>query len=292
MKCAVILNPVSGRGRSLKLLPRVVDWTAKKNIEFELFTTTSPGDGVRLGELCRFRQFDRVVAIGGDGTINEVGSALAGSDIVLGVIPGGSGNDFYKMLGNDKNLKTGLKTAFSGKSHDIDIGLFNERPFFNTVGIGFDAEVALRASQSTGMSGMMVYLLAVFRTFRKFQPVDLEIELDRIKISTKATLICIGNGRSSGGGFYLTPHAEFDDGFFDVCLIEELPKISIFRYLPKTLNGSHVRLPGVKVYRCKKIAVSSCRELPVHIDGEPLTEPIKRAEFTMDTRKLRVAVAG
>jgi len=291
MKYAVILNPVSGRGRSLKLLSRIVDWTAKRNIEFELFTTMSPGDAHRLGKLCLFRQFDRVVVIGGDGTINEVGSALAGSNMVLGVIPGGSGNDFYKMLGNDKHLITGLETAFLGKPRSVDVGLFNGRLFFNSVGIGFDAEVALRASQSTGMSGMMVYLAAVFRAWRNLHPIDLEIELDRIKIATKATLVCVGNGRSSGGGFYLTPHAEFDDGLFDVCIIEAMPKIKIFKYLPKTLNGSHVRLPGVKVYRCKRIEISSYLEFPVHIDGEPLTEPVKAGEFTMDTRKLKAAVA-
>ena len=291
MKTAVILNPVSGGGRALKILPKLAAWAAQKNLDFELFTTTAPGDGVKLGQLCRFRRFDRVVVVGGDGSINEVGLTLIGSDIIMGAIPGGTGNDFYKMLGNGRRLETGFETAFLGKPHDVDIGLINNQPFFNAVGIGFDAEVAHRAAESGGSSGMMVYLSAVIHSLREHRPIELTIELDKTKIESNVTLVCVGNGRSSGGGFYLTPHANFDDGLFDVCIIEAMPKIRIFRYLPRTLNGSHVRLPGVRVYRSKKIVIGSYRELPVHIDGEPVTEPLTRAEFTMEKRKLKVAAA-
>ncbi len=290
MKTAVILNPVSGGGRALEILPKIVEWTNNNDIEFEFFTTLAPGDGIRLGRLCRFKRMDRVVVLGGDGSVNEVGSTLAGSEIVMGVLPGGTGNDFYKMLGNN-GLKSGFETAFLGKPHEVDIGLVNGRPFFNTVGIGFDAEVAHRATRSDGSSGMLVYLSAVFQSLKNHKPIELRIELDRVKIESKVTLFCVGNGRSSGGGFYLTPHANFSDGLFDICLIEAMPKGRIFGYLPRTLNGSHVRLPGVRIYRSKKIMIESHCELPVHIDGEPFTGPIKKIEFIMDSRKLKVAVA-
>lgn len=292
MKNGVILNPVSGRGRSLRVMPKIIKWADENRQEFELFTTTAPGDGVRLGKLCRFKQFDRVIAVGGDGTVNEVATALAGSDIVLGIIPGGSGNDFYKMLGNNGNRKNGFETAFKGKPRRVDIGLINGRPFFNSVGIGFDAEVARRASQYTAISGMLVYLVAVFQSWRNLKPIEVEIEIDKVKIESKITLLCVGNGRSSGGGFYLTPHADFDDGLLDICIIEALPKSKIFTYLPRTLNGSHVRLPGVKVYRAKKILVSSYREFPIHIDGELVATPVKKTEFRIDTRKLKIATAA
>jgi YegS/Rv2252/BmrU family lipid kinase len=291
MRYALILNPVSGSGRGLKILPKILKFAEKRNLDCELFTTTGPGDATELGRLCRFREFDRVVVIGGDGSVNETGVALAGGDIVMGILPGGSGNDFYKMLGNNGRLEKGLETAFLGKACEVDVGLINGRRFFNTVGIGFDAEVAHRAAKSTGMAGMMVYLSAVFQSWRNLKPVELKIAIDNIEIELNITLICVGNGKSSGGGFYLTPHAEFDDGVFDICLIEAMPKSRIFRYLPRTLNGSHVRLPGVRVYRSRKMMVRSYRNLTVHVDGEPLTEPTKEAEFVMDTRKLKVAVA-
>ncbi len=292
MKTAVIFNPVGGRGRSLDILPKVLAWAEKQNVPFEFFTTTRPGDGVRLAKLCKYRRFEQVVVVSGDGTINEVGSVLKGTEIVMGVIPGGSGNDFYKMLGNNDHPENGFKTAFFGAPHEVDVGLVNDRPFFNTVGIGFDADVAQRANRSTGMPGMLVYLAAVFQSWRNLKPLELEIELDKHKFTAKVTLVCIGNGRSSGGGFYLTPQAYFDDGLFDICLIEAMPRSKIVTYLPRTLNGSHIRLPGVRMYRSRKIVISSYQKFPVHIDGESLAAPIDLAEFTMESRKLKVAVAG
>lgn len=291
MKTAVIFNPAGGRGRSLDILPKVVAWAEKQNVAFELFTTTRPGDGVRLAKLCKFKRFEQVIVIGGDGTINEVGSVLKGTGIVMGVIPGGSGNDFYKMLGNNGRPENGFKTAFFGVPHEVDVGLVNERPFFNTVGIGFDADVALRANLSTGMPGILGYLVAVFQSWRNLEPVELEMKLDKYKFTAKVTLVCIGNGRSSGGGFYLTPQARFDDGLFDICLIEAMPRSKIITYLPRTLNGSHIRLPGVRMYRSRKIVISSHQKFPVHIDGESLAAAIDLAEFTMESKKLKVAVA-
>lgn len=292
MKTAMIFNPTAGRGRSLDILPKVLTWAEKQNVAFEFFSTTRPGDGVRLAKLCKFKRFEKVVVVGGDGTINEVGSALIGTDIVMGVIPGGSGNDFYKMLGNNSRPESGFETAFFGTPHDIDVGLINGRPFFNTVGVGFDADVALRASRSTGMSGTLVYLAAVFQSWRHLKPVELEIKLDQHRFTGNVTLACIGNGRSSGGGFYLTPKARFDDGLLDICLIEAMPRSKIVTYLPRTLNGSHIRLPGVRLYRSRMIVISSYQKFPMHIDGESLAAPINLAEFTMESKKLKVAVAG
>lgn len=291
MKNALILNPTSGGGQSLKLLPKIHAWAKSNNIDFEFYSTTRPGDGYRLGRICRLERFGQVIVVGGDGSINEVGSALLGSDIPLGVLPGGSGNDFYKMLGNNGNLKKAMSTAFDSRYLDVDVGLVNDRPFFNTVGIGFDAEVAMLANQSS-KRGIAGYLAAVFKTWRNLRHLDIEIELDGVRLETDVTLVCIGNGRSSGGGFYLTPHARFDDGLFDICIIEALPKKRIFQYLPRTLNGSHIRLPGVKIYRSRKVTIRSLQKLPVHIDGEPMTDSINELEFKMDNRKLRVAAAG
>jgi YegS/Rv2252/BmrU family lipid kinase len=265
-------------------------WCEKNNVEFKLLTTTKPGDGTRLGRLLRLDGFERVVVLGGDGTVNEIGQGIVGSEIVMGVLPGGAGNDFFKMLGTIQP-KESLKTAFLGNPTNIDVGLINGRPFFNAVGIGFDAEVAVRAAQSRAFSGFFVYLVAVFKAWRKLAPYRLEIELDQLKMAVDVTLLSVGNGRCSGGGFYLTPQATIDDGLLDICLIESLSKSKIFQYLPRTLKGTHVRLPGVRMFRSRKIVVKSADKFPIHIDGE-VTEPIDRAEILLDKRKLKVALAG
>lgn len=292
MRMALILNPAAGRGRSLDILPRVISWARKQKITFDFFSTAGPGDAVRLVRLCKFRRMERIIVLGGDGTVNEVGSALLDSNIVLGVIPAGSGNDFYRMLGNNGRLESGFKTAFFGEPKLVDVGLINGRPFFNSVGIGFDAEVARQASRSTRrLPGIMVYLSAIFKTLPHLKPIDVDLELDKFRTETRATLVCVGNGRSSGGGFILTPQARIDDGLFDICLIEPLPRRRIFTYLPRTLKGTHVRLPGVRVFRSKRIAIRSPMKLPVHIDGEALGDGIDDMEFFMDSRKLNVAMA-
>jgi YegS/Rv2252/BmrU family lipid kinase len=290
MKTALIMNPSGGRGRAISLLPSVTKWCGKQNIEFRLYPTSTAGDGTRLARMARMDGCDRIVVLGGDGTVNEVGQAIAGSEIILGVLPGGSGNDFFKMLGNNKSLESALKTAFLANPMPVDVGIVNGRSFFNAVGVGFDAYVAARAAQQKSISGFWSYLLAVFRVWRKFKPLTLSIELDQLKIEQDITLVCIGNGRSTGGGFYLTPTAIINDGLFDICIIQGLSKTKIFQILPRTLKGTHVRLEGVRAYRSRRIIIRSKERFPVHIDGEIPGDGMSKLEITVDSRKLKVAV--
>ncbi|UCC81092.1 MAG: diacylglycerol kinase family lipid kinase [Candidatus Zixiibacteriota bacterium] len=289
MRYAVILNPSSGNGRAFDVLLKLHKWTRKNRIAFEFFSTTGPGDGYKLGRHCRLERFERIIVVGGDGTINEVGSALLGSNITLGIVPGGNGNDFFKMIGTNGSLDHAFHTAFFGKPWAVDVGTINNKPFFNSVGVGFDAEVAEIVDKNENVSGILAYLLAVFKALRNLKPKKVEIDLDGTVLSKEITLICIGNGRSSGGGFYLTPSALIDDGFFDICVIGALSKGRIFRYLPRTLNGSHIRLDGISIYRSRKISIRSRSSLPVHIDGEPLDPSPRQLDFRFNKEKILVA---
>jgi YegS/Rv2252/BmrU family lipid kinase len=290
MKIALIINPVSGHGKSLALLPKVVKWCQAQSVEFKLYSTSRPGDGASIARSARFDGFGRIVVLGGDGTINEVGQAIVGSKVIMGVLPGGSGNDFFKMLGRHEKLEQALRTAFTGNPAAIDVGLVNGRSFFNAVGIGFDACVAARAAQQKRFSGFWNYLLSVFQVWRTFKPLGIEIELDQLKLSQPITLVCVGNGRSTGGGFYLTPTAKLNDNLLDVCIIKGLPKRQIFSYLPRALKGTHIRLEGVRLYRSRRIVIRSKDFFPIHVDGEIGPENINKLEITMDSRKLQVAV--
>jgi YegS/Rv2252/BmrU family lipid kinase len=290
MKTALIFNPASGHGRSIPLLPKTVKWCQENQVDIKLYTTAEPGDGVRLGRLARLDGFERIVVLGGDGTVNEVGQTVAGTNIVLGVLPAGSGNDFFKMLNHRHDFTHALNTAFLGNHALADVGLVNGRLFFNAVGAGFDAYVAARAAEQKVLTGFLNYLWAVFRVWLVFEPLMLDIELDQLRISQSATLVSVGNGRSTGGGFFLTPAARLDDGLFDVCLIQGIPKKKIFAYLPRALKGTHVRLEGVRIYRSRRVVIRSGENFPVHVDGEIMPGEQNRLEITLDTRKLRVAV--
>jgi YegS/Rv2252/BmrU family lipid kinase len=305
VKYAVILNPVSGNGKSLDVLARLYKWAEKNKVDFRFFTTTAPGDGIKLGKYCRLERFDRVIVVGGDGTVNEVGAALLGSNVVLGVIPGGKGNDFFKMTGangfrrarldgarrrqSSRSLDDAFRAAFHGEPRPVDSGTINGRPFFNSVGVGFDAEVAEIVARNDQVSGIAAYLLAVFKAWRNLKPKNIEIDLDGMIMKKEITLVCIGNGRSSGGGFLLTPSARIDDGLFDICVIGALPKSKIIQYLPRTLNGSHIRLEETAVYRSKKVSVRSANPLPVHIDGELMTPRPRRIDLQFNEDRILVA---
>jgi YegS/Rv2252/BmrU family lipid kinase len=300
MKCAVILNPVSGNGRALDILPKFHKWVSKNRVAFEIFTTTAPGEGRKIGRHIRRERFGRAVVIGGDGTINEVGSALLGSPVVLGVIPGGKGNDFFKMTGTNglrraqssRSLDSAFKTAFFGEPRQVDVGTINSKPFFNSVGVGFDAEVAEIVKKDESKTGTWAYLSAVFKALRNLKPIKIEIDLDGTVMMKEISLVCIGNGRSSGGGFYLTPSARFDDGLFDICVIGALSKSKVFQYLPRALNGTHVRLEETAIYRSRKATVVSKNRLPVHVDGEPLETSPRKIEFRFNDEKILVATGG
>ena len=290
MKNAVIVNPVSGQRRSLRILPKLVSWANDRNIEFKVFTTNRPGEATRLARLAMFDGFNRIVVVGGDGTINEVGQATLGSKIPLGIIPGGSGNDLYRMFGGKMSLEESFANAFEGEAHDIDVGVASGNLFFNAIGIGFDAQVAARVPEYKKLTGTLRYLAGVIHVWRHFTPIKLDIELDSVKVSHDVTLVCIGNGRTTGGGFHLTPQALLDDGLFDICIIEGVSKSKIFKYLPRTIKGTHVRLPGVRVFRSRRVVIKASEPFPVHIDGEIMKPYPDKLEITFEKRKLKLAM--
>ena len=160
------------------------------------------------------------------------------------------------------------------------------------MGVGFDAEVAEIVKKDENKSGIWAYLSAVFKALRNLKPIKMEIDLDGVVMRKDVTLVCVGNGRSSGGGFYLTPSARIDDGLFDICVIDALTKTMVFRYLPRVFNGSHVRLDVTSIYRSRKATINSKSRLPVHIDGELLEPSPRKIELRFDENKIRVAMSG
>jgi len=295
MKTALIVNPVSGKGKSLDILPDVIKWSRQRHVDLQLYTTTQSGEGTRMARLARLDGCERIAVLGGDGTLNEAAQALLDSDCVMGVIPGGSGNDFFKMINENSHvskkalLSSALETAFLGTPLIIDVGLINDRPFINTVGIGFDADVARYVARSKYLSGFFAYLVGVFQVWRQFKAIPLAIQLDRHFIDTDVTLVSVGNGQSSGGGFRLTPQAKLDDGLLDACIIESLPKFKMLQHLPKTLKGTHTRLPFVKMFRSQKIVIKSQVPFNIHIDGEILQDTLTEIEIKLHPKRLKVA---
>jgi diacylglycerol kinase (ATP) len=276
MDYSLILNPVAGKGRGRELVGLVEEAFRARGASYELLQTGAPGDATRLAAGA---QGDVVVSLGGDGTVNEIANGLVGTHKVLGVLPAGSGNDFIKAVGIPKSFQAALEVLFSREELLVDLGYVQTakgsderesqgRHFANGVGVGFDAAVAVRKTEIKSLSGVLVYVAAVFQTLGRYLPPHFVTEFDGTRNESTNLLIAIGNGPCAGGGFYLTPDARTDDGLLDVCLVDAVSIPTILRLMPKVMLGKHRHAKQVKFLRARQITLRSEQSFYVHADGE------------------------
>jgi diacylglycerol kinase (ATP) len=288
-KAFLIVNPVGGNNKAIDMLPVVDDIFSKLGADIEIQISRSPDQATDLAYMASRCGFKRIIAMGGDGTINKVAAGLIGSDSIMGVIPAGNGNDFFKMLNIESNLDTICKTAIFGDNLELDVGVINNLAFFNMVGIGFDAEVAAEANNMNRNMGLLTYLLAVIKVWKRFPTFKVKMRIDSHEISEQVMLVAVGIGRSAGGGFFLTPNALVNDGKFDVCIVKTLNRLRFFPALLKIIKGAHIRLPETQIYRCRQLSVISDEALPVHYEGETFTSRNGKIIVKMSPLKLKVA---
>ncbi len=294
---SIILNPEAGKGHGRKLLPRVTAAFNERGATYELHQTAGPGDATRLA---RTAAGNIVVAVGGDGTINEVANGLVENPRPLGILPAGSGNDFIKAVKVPKDFAGAVDTLFRGKLASIDVGFVSTgggegnsggRHFVNGVGVGFDAAVAAKTAEIRFLTGVPLYLAAVFQTIGKYTPPRFSSEIDGKRGESRNFLVAIGNGPCAGGGFYLTPDAVIDDGLLDVCLIDPVSIPTILRLMPKVMAGKHGKAKQVKFIRCRNIRLDSSDQFYVHADGEIVGRNVRFVQVSLNDKVLSV-IAG
>jgi YegS/Rv2252/BmrU family lipid kinase len=296
MRHLFIVNPVSGKGRGKKIIPWLQHALGSAHVHHEILCTTKPGDAF---EWTKTSHHDVVVAVGGDGTINEVAGGLVHSGRLLGVLPAGSGNDLIKSLSIPKEKEQALAAILTGKTRWIDTGVISwrvfreefcrQRVFVNGIGIGFDAAVAATANRLKHLSGTLLYLVSVLRTIRTYRPPEYEVGTAGVSLkSGQMLLVAVGNGKCAGGGFFLTPLASVDDGLLDICAIEDRGAIGILKLIPGVLRGKHTHYAGVSYHQGREFMVSSGSAFAVHADGEVLGTEISKAIVTVHKRSLAV----
>ncbi len=288
----LIANPAAGRGRSAAAVLRVVELLKSRGASFDLELTTAPKQAAEIARRS-LAEFDAVVALGGDGTVNEIVPAMLGSGRPLGIIPTGSGNDLIKSLGIPKSIEKSVDTVLHGTTRVIDAGRINDTYFVNGVGIGFDAAVN-RESYEIGHSrrGLWLYICALARMLGRFEPVPVTIALNGRTVSEEIFLLTIGNGTTVGGGFRLTPHAQVDDGLLDVTIVRPLGVPALLWHLPKVFLGTIDRAKRyARLERTARITVTSSGPVPVHVDGEIFAEQGRTLEIEIIPRSLTV-IAG
>jgi len=288
----LIANPIAGRGRGSKVLPQVREALKRAGLEFSEVLTTKPLEATDLAHQAAEEGYQLVVAMGGDGTSHEVANGLlssGNSEVALGLIPIGTGNDFAGMFDTPTDLDQVARRLREGKTRLIDVGRVNDRYFVNVLGVGFDALASVEALKIQHfLSGLPLYLVAVLITLREYKIPHITVEFDGEHLSMPMTMLCVANGKREGGGFLIAPDAQNDDGIFDICLARGLGRLGILRLLPEVIKGTHVDKEPVTMAKAKRVILDSPDPLPVHADGEIIYTDTHHLEIEIIPRRLQV----
>jgi diacylglycerol kinase (ATP) len=285
----LIANPASGNGRARRIAAKTVELLGRRGAAFDLEFTNAPRHAAEIAaRACD--DFDAIVAIGGDGTIHEIASAMFKCPKPLGIIPAGSGNDLVKSLQIPTDTGRAIDILHAGRTRTIDVGLINGLCFVNVVGIGFDAAVN---RNSHGLrwpaSGLLRYVAALIKTLGTFEAVTTRVTLDGTTSGQDLFLLTIGNGTTCGGGFRLTPHAVLDDGLLDVTMVKPLRVPVLLWHLPKVFKGTIEKVVRYATLRtARKIRVESAGPIPVHVDGEVYREDTSVLEIEIVPKALTI----
>jgi YegS/Rv2252/BmrU family lipid kinase len=240
-------------------------------VEHRLVMTTSLDHGVE--EARRAAQAGEVVVVmSGDGLIGQIGGALAGTGAPLGLIPGGRGNDFARVLGIPTEIPEAVAVVASGATRKVDVGEVNGRRFLGIASCGFDSDVNRIANEARLIKGNLVYLYAALRGLAAWKPARFEVTLDGERRAFTGYAVAAANNRAYGGGMFLAPDAELDDGRLDVVMTADASKFRCLVNLPKVFSGSHVEDEEVTIRRTSEVEISADRPFAVYADGDHLAD--------------------
>jgi YegS/Rv2252/BmrU family lipid kinase len=271
MPLALLVNPASAHGRTLKLLPRLEQELDARRVPFRVERTRGLEDGVERA--LRAAEADEVpVVISGDGLIGAIGGALAGSETPLGIVPGGRGNDLARVLGIPAEPADAVAVLAAAQTRRIDVGEVNGRRFLGIVSVGFDSEANRLANETRWLRGNLVYAYAGVRTLLGWKPARFTLRVGEERERFTGYSVSVANSKAFGGGMFIAPDADLVDGEFDVVTVGEVGKLRFLGNLPKVFKGTHVEEDEVRVFRASRLELSASRPFPVYADGEHLTD--------------------
>lgn len=257
MKRIYIVNPISGKGRSLKIAREIKNICLAKKLDFQMIETKEPSDATKIAKA--FDQPDNIVfSVGGDGTLNEIVNGIHKASI--SIIPSGTGNDFYKTITEETNK--------------IDLGIINNRYFINIAALGIDALIALKGNQLKEKGfDKLSYPLGILSALKDYEAFDTSLG--------KFWILAICNGQSYGGGFQIAPFAENQDGYLDLCMIKNISFLKLFKVFLKIIQVTHADSTFFKHYQIEGLTIYSEEPMICNVDGEI----IKSCEYRFGIEK-------
>jgi len=272
-KWVFIVNPIAGNGFGKTMVPVIEEKIRKYGIDGEILLTERSGHAAELSRSCYEKGYRYIIGVGGDGTMNEVARPLINkSDVVIGIIPAGTGNDFVQITGFPGRFSEGdWDILFKKNITGMDAGSVNGMIFLNGMGLGFDAQVAAENYTEPGKvkkGGKHKYLWHIIKTILFFREKRMKVTSGTSTSQTDCFINTISIGRRFAGGFYLTPKALANDSLLDVCSIKKLNLFQRFRIFLKVPKGEHITDKKVLYYQTTGLEIEFTEKVPYHVDGE------------------------
>lgn len=290
-KYFLIVNLIAGHGRCKDLFPKVRAELDRRGIDYDLHFTNEPLEATDVCKMGVEAGFTHIVAMGGDGTVNEVTNGLQGFDSVLCVIPAGNGNDFVRTIGIPLDPIHALDVLMHGTERTIDVAkVADDRCVVNGLGIGIDAQVARDVLKMERLRGVPAYLTAAVKEVFRFKAFPITLAAADWNLELECLSLGVANGPFCGGGFKLAPLAKVDDGRIDVAAVGDFPRLERLIRLPQARAGKHLSLSRVHYRQVENVTVSSPAKLVAHVDGEPYKLPREPFRVEVVPDALRVLV--
>lgn len=284
MNPKLIVNPMAARGQVGKRWPEIHEVLKQEGWPFEVVFTERRGHAMELARQALDSGFDLIVAVGGDGTLNEVVNGMlengqaVNSEAALGVISSGTGSDFVRTVGIPRDVLAAARSLVHARTvRPLDVGEVTctndgrplHRYFANVAGMGFDAEVVdqLERGGKRG-GGTLPYLTTLITTIARYQNKDVSVHLDDQALQGRVNDVIVCNGKYFGGGMRVAPHATLEDGAFDVIILGDFSTVEILMNTPKIYNGTHLTLAKVSECRSSTVRVETNQPMLIEADGE------------------------
>ncbi len=267
----VLVNPSAGGGRVRELLPQVESSLHERGVDFRIVLTRGVEHGREEARRAA-AEGEIPVVMSGDGLVGQVGGVLAGGEVPMGVIPGGRGNDFARVVGIPTDARAAIELLAAGRTRAVDVGEVNGRRFLCIASCGFDSDANRIANQARFVKGNLVYAYAALRALAAWRPARFELVLDGERQVHTGYSVAAANSKAYGGGMFLAPDAELDDGKLDVVCVGRVGKLRYLSNLPKVFKGRHVDNEEVMVRRARVVEIDADRPFAVYADGEHLAD--------------------
>lgn len=266
-----IVNPISGTHDKKKVIAKIPDYFPESRFSIEIKYTEYAGHAATIARDAVLKNVDIVVAVGGDGTVNETARALIHTNTALGIVPCGSGNGLARHLYLPMNPEGALQVISECNVHRLDYGLINGMPFFCTAGVGFDAFLSDKFNKS-GKRGLLSYIENALLEGVSYEPETYELEIQGTETEVRtyrAFLITCANASQYGNDFYIAPHASMSDGLMDVTIMEPFNVFEAPHIAYQLVNKTITQNSRIKTFRCKELVIRRSAPGVIHVDGDP-----------------------